>query len=78
MILIDYIIIFIIIASISLGFLRGFYQELISIYFWFFNFCFFNKYYYFSSFYYNSMPFFLKNKILILIMIIFFLLSKRC
>ncbi|BFR91976.1 hypothetical protein Buap_1580 [Buchnera aphidicola str. APS (Acyrthosiphon pisum)] len=75
MLLLDYIIIFFIIISFFFGLSRGLYQEIVSSYFWFFNFYFFNKYDYFSSFFINAVQnVFLKNKILILVMIIFFLL----
>ncbi|QCI17576.1 hypothetical protein D9V61_00845 [Buchnera aphidicola (Acyrthosiphon lactucae)] len=77
MFLLDYIIILTIIISVFFGLLRGFYQEIFSSFFWFFNFYFFNKYEYFSSFFINAIQnVFLKNKILILVMIVFFLLQN--
>ncbi|QCI20321.1 hypothetical protein D9V67_00860 [Buchnera aphidicola (Brachycaudus cardui)] len=76
MFLIDYIIVFTVFISIFLGLSRGFLQEFISSFFWFFNFYFFYKYYYFSSFYINAFQdIFFKNKILILI-IFFFIIKK--
>lgn len=78
MLLLDYIIIFFIIISFFFGLSRGLYQEIVSSYFWFFNFYFFNKYDYFSSFFINAVQnVFLKNKILILVMIIFFFIIKH-
>ncbi|WAI11930.1 MAG: hypothetical protein OW721_00850 [Buchnera aphidicola (Macrosiphum albifrons)] len=75
MFLLDYIIIVTVIFSVFVGLLRGFYQEIFSAFFWFFNFYFFNKYDYFSSFFKNAIQnVFLKDKILILVMIVFFLL----
>lgn len=75
MFLFDYIIILTIIISFLLGLSRGFCQEIVSAYFWFFSFYFFDKYDYFSSFFIQAFQNFgFKNKILILFMIIFFLL----
>ncbi|QCI22625.1 hypothetical protein D9V72_00840 [Buchnera aphidicola (Macrosiphum gaurae)] len=75
MFLLDYIIIATVIVSVFFGLLRGFCQEVFSVFFWFFNFYFFNKYNYFSSFFKNAIQnVFLKDKILIFVMIIFFLL----
>jgi len=63
MFLFDYIIVLTIVISVFLGLSRGFYQEIASSYFWFFNFYFFNKYDYFTSFFINTVQnIFLKKK----------------
>jgi len=74
MFLLDYTIILTIMISFLFGLSRGFCKEVVSLYFWFFNFCFFNQYDYFRSFFVNAIQnVFFKKKILILVMIFFFL-----
>lgn len=75
MFVLDYIIIFTIVISFFFGLLRGLYQEIISLFFLFWNFYFFSKYNYFFYFFKNSIQsIFLTHNTLIFVMIFFFLL----
>lgn len=78
MFVLDYIIIATIIISFFFGLLRGLYQEIISLFFLFWNFYFFSKYNYFFDFFKNSIQsIFLTHNILIFFMICFFFIIKR-